>query len=96
MTTRTECERESEWETQDDALRFAAPTDDSLARRRRAYDDAVARALWDESEEERADRLDLVEVAQALIMRAYLAHQETSDESSDAQEYQYATSVYSS
>lgn len=96
LTTHTECERESDWETQEDALLFAAPTDDSLARRRRAYDDAVARALLDESEEERAERLDLVEAAQALIMQAYLAHQGSADEPSNAQEDQYATSVHSS
>lgn len=96
MTTHTECERESDWETQDDALLFAAPTDESLGRRRRAYDDAVARALLDESDEERDERLELVEAAQALIMQAYLAHQESSDDPSDAQEDQYATSVHSS
>ena len=96
LTTHTECERESEWETQEDALLFAAPTDDSLAQRRRAYDAAVARALLDESAEERAERLELVEAAQALVMQAYLAHQGSCDEASDAQEEQYATSVHSS
>ena len=96
MTTHTECERESDWETQDDVLLFAAPTDESLGRRRRAYDDAVARALLDESDEERDERLDLVEAAQALIMQAFLTHQGSSDESSDAREDEYATSVHSS
>ncbi len=111
MTTHTECERESDWETQDDALFAPEPTMASLAMRRRAYDAAVAQALLEERDEERAERLELVEAAQALIMQAYLAHQSAPDESSelsessessessepsDAQKDEYATSVHSS
>jgi hypothetical protein len=100
LTTHTECERESDWETQADALLNVEPTATALAMRRRAYDDAVARALLDESDDERAERIELVEAAQALVMQAFLAHQksaqEPDDSSSDAQEDEYATFVHSS
>ena len=38
---------------------------------RRAYDELVAEALLDESDEERAERLELVEAAQAILLRAF-------------------------
>ena len=96
MTTHTECERESDWDTQDSMLFITEPTDQALALRRRAYDAAIARALLDESDEERAERIELVEAAQALILQAYIAHQASADDSPDAQEDEYATPVHSS
>jgi len=96
LTTHTECERESDWDTQDNTLFTLEPTEQTLALRRRAYDAAVARALLDESDDERAERIELVEAAQALVLQAYLAHTAAADESPDAQEDEYATSVHSS
>ena len=49
---------------------------------RRAYDELVAEALRDESDEERAERLELVEAAQAILLRAF-ASGEASDAESD-------------
>lgn len=43
----------------------------SIAERRAAYEAAVAEALCDESAEERAERIALVQAAQQLVMLAF-------------------------
>jgi hypothetical protein len=45
--------------------------DTDLLERRTAYEAEVVDALLDESAEERAERLALVEIAQAMILRAF-------------------------
>jgi len=93
LATHTQCERDSDWETQSatQAASLAAPSYDSLAARRCAYEDAVASALLDESDEERDERLALVVAAQELVMRAYSTHQIACDPQDDV----YATPVHS-
>jgi hypothetical protein len=43
----------------------------SIAERRAAYEAAVAEALCDESAEERAERIALVQAAQRLVLLAF-------------------------
>jgi hypothetical protein len=43
----------------------------SIAERRAAYEAAVAEALADESTEERAERIALVQAAQRLVLLAF-------------------------
>jgi len=50
---------------------------------RRAYDDLVAEALRDESDEERAERLELVEAAQAILLHAFASGEASDDSGSD-------------
>lgn len=93
MSTHTQCERDSDWETHwaMQAGPLAELTYESLATRRCAYEDAVASALLDESAEERDERLDLVVAAQDLVLRAYFCHQIACDPQDDV----YATPVHS-
>ncbi len=51
----------------------------SIAERRAAYEAAVAKALCEESAEERAERIALVQAAQRLIMLALLQRDERVD-----------------
>lgn len=43
----------------------------AIAERRQAYEAEVVNALLDESQEEREERLELVRVAQALVLRTF-------------------------
>ncbi|MEO7002805.1 MAG: hypothetical protein ABI068_13395 [Ktedonobacterales bacterium] len=43
----------------------------AVAAYRLAYDELIADALRDESDEERAERLELVEAAQAILLHAF-------------------------
>lgn len=45
--------------------------DTDLLQRRSAYEAEVADALLDESDDEREERLELVRIAQAMILRAF-------------------------
>lgn len=51
----------------------------SLAERRGRYEREVADALLDETPEEREDRLELVRVAQEMVLRAFQAMCDASD-----------------
>ena len=50
--------------------------DTSLAARRAAYEAEVARALLDESDEERAERVALARAAQRALLYAFLLDHE--------------------
>lgn len=43
----------------------------AIAERRQAYEAEVVNALLDESQEEREERLELVRLAQALVLRTF-------------------------
>ena len=57
--------------------------DTNLLERRSAYEAEVTDALLDESEEERAERLELVRIAQAMILRAFHAGDAANEKSDD-------------
>jgi hypothetical protein len=48
----------------------------AIAERRQAYEAEVVNALLDESQEEREERLELVRLAQALVLRAFQLEEE--------------------
>lgn len=54
-----------------------------LAERHSLYETEVAEALLDESEEERAERLELVRVAEAMVLAAF--HHACADQEHDQQ-----------
>lgn len=51
----------------------------AIAERRQAYEAEVVNALLDESQEEREERLELVRLAQALVLRTFQLQQEPLD-----------------
>ena len=51
----------------------------AIAERRQAYEAEVVNALLDESQDEREERLELVRLAQALVLRTFQLQEEPLD-----------------